>query len=163
MSTSYALAEVRQGLSTKPPSKSGPFRMPVPKKPKSLAELVPEKLVKAVWEDHHSGAFEDAIGKAIPENFDEQTKSWKVFQGILRAMERAYGVSVFGIDVLPKPKVSILHKGLRQIARLAGLGAQTDEGFAEFLDDLCPCGLKNHEEAVRKLSSRSRRNRCIKT
>ncbi len=70
-------------------------------------------------------------------------------------MEITYLVRFFGVELMPKPKVNILHRGLDQIAKAAGLEGQTEEGFAEFLDDLCPCGITRHKEAIRKLSSRS--------
>jgi hypothetical protein len=70
-----------------------------------------------------------------------------------------YLVDYMGLEILQHPKVNILHKGLNEVAKTAGLGDQTERGFAEFLDDLCPCGLKKHREAVRKMSSRSIRMR----
>jgi len=129
-------------------------RLPKPKIPRSLAELVSEKDVKAIWEESHSGSYEDALARAAGTNHEEVDESCKVFKGILRAMEAAYLVGHFGMELLPKPKVSILHRRLDEIAKAAGIGDQTQKGFAEFLDDLCPCGLKSHGEALRKLSSR---------
>jgi hypothetical protein len=63
-------------------------------------------------------------------------------------------IEYWGWEILRRPKVNILHRGLGEIAKAAGLGEQTNKGFAEFLDDLCPCGLQRHDEAVRKLKSR---------
>ena len=127
---------------------------PIYKKPKTLAELVPAGLVKTIWEDNHNSSFESAIIRAADINYHDQKKSWKAFKGIIRAMETAYLVEYWGWELLPRPKVNILHRGLDEIAKAAGLGEQTEEGFAEFLDDLCPCGLRRHKEAVRKLGSR---------
>ncbi len=160
VNTAYALAEIQERLSKQPRERKIRVRLPKPKwpkAPKSLAELVPEKLVKIIWEEHHSGTFRDAL--RIAAGGPEQEESWKAFQGIIRAMEIAYLVHFLGWEMLPRPKVSILHRGLDQIAKAAGLEGQTEEGFAEFLDDLCPCGIKRHKEAVRKLSSRSARIR----
>ncbi len=158
INTSYALAEIQESLSSRPSDKNTTVRIIKPRVPRTLAELIPEKIVKAIWEDHHSGTFKEAIGRAARVVEDER-KSWKVFQGIIRAMETAYLVSYIGYELLPKPKVNILHRGLDRIAKAAGLGGQTEGGFAEFLDDLCPCGIRHHKEAVRKLSSRSPRIR----
>jgi hypothetical protein len=94
-----------------------------------------------------------------PPNYDDQEKSWKAFKGIIRAMETAYVVQYWGWELLPRPKANILHRGLDEIAKAAGLGEQTEEGFANFLDDLCPCGLRRHKEAVRKLGSRFEKTR----
>lgn len=162
INTSYALAEIQESLSKQPRKKKIRVRLPKPKEPKapkSLAELVREKLVKIIWEEHHSGTFRDALREAARVNYEELEKSWKAFQGIVRAMETAYMVDSLGLEMLPRPKVSILHRGLDRIARAAGLEGQTEGGFAEFLDDLCPCGIKRHKDAVRKLSSRSPRMR----
>jgi hypothetical protein len=127
--------------------------------PRTLWELISERTVKAIWEDNHSGSFEEAIAQATPTHYDEVRKSQKVFKAIVRAIETAYVVDYVSWELLLRPKVNILHRGLNEIAKAAGVGDQTEAGFAEFLDDLCPCGLKNHREAVRKLSSRSTRMR----
>jgi hypothetical protein len=156
--TSFVLAEIRAGVTGQRAMRSvGHLRLPTP--PKRLAELVSERTVKAIWEDNRNGRFEDAIAHASATDYKNPDKSWKIFQGIIRAMEAAYLVEYWGLGFIRKPKVNILHKGLNEIAKAAGIGDQTEEGFAEFLDDLCPCGLKKHREAVRKLSSRSARMR----
>jgi len=56
---------------------------------------------------------------------------------------------------MPRPKVNILHRGLERIANVAGFGDLTEQGFTEFLDDICPCGLRSHREAVRKTRKRA--------
>lgn len=150
INTSYALAEMRESLSRRTRKQKISIRT---REPRSLAELFPEKLVEIIWEEHHSGSLTDAIRRAA--RVEEEKKSWKALQGIIRAMEIAFLVSYIGIEMLPRPKVSILHRGLDQIAKAVGLKDQTEEGFAEFLDDICPCGIKNHKGAVRKLGSRS--------
>ena len=132
-----------------------PLRRLTLKTPKRLTELISEGIVKAVWEDNHSSRFEDAIMRAAPKRFEDADKSWKVFQQIIRAMETAYLAKYWGVEFLAKPKADIMHKSLDEIAKAAGLKDLTEKGFAEFLDDLCPCGLRNHGEAVRKLSGRS--------
>jgi hypothetical protein len=162
LNTSFVLAEIRSGVTGQRAMRSvGHPRIPKP--PKRLAELVSERTVKAIWEGNHSGRFEDAIARASATDYKNLNKSWKVFQGIIRAIESAYLVDYWGLELLQRPKVNILHKGLNEIANSAGIGDQTEEGFAEFLDDLCPCGLKKHREAVRKVSRRSTRMRRPKS
>ena len=162
INTSFALAEIRENM-----TKSGGTRsirhLPDSKTPKSLPELISERTVKTIWEENHSGRFEDAIAQAAIADYKESDKRWKVFQGIIRAMEAAYLAEYWGLELLAKPKVNTLHKGLDEIAKAAGIEDQVEKGFAEFLDDLCPCGLKKHREAVRKLSSRSPRMRRPKS
>jgi hypothetical protein len=159
LNTSHVIAQIKQSLSRRPRNKKTIVRLPKPKEPTCLAELIPEKDVKAIWEEQHAGAFGDAIKRVATVNYTEEEKSWKVFQGIIRAMEAAYLVNYFSLEFLPRPKVSLLHRGLDQIAKAAGLEGQTQQGFAEFLNDICPCGLRDHKEAVRKLSTRSFRMR----
>jgi hypothetical protein len=156
INTAFALDMIRNRVSKRSAKKPSSSSMPRPiyKEAKTLAELVPERLVKTIWEDNHNSSFESAIIRAAAVNYKDPRKSWKVFKGIMRAMEIAYLVDYWGWEILPRPKVNILHRGLDEIAKAAGLEAQTVEGFAEFLDDLCPCGLRPHKEAVRKLGSR---------
>ena len=157
INTACALVEVQVGLSTSSNAPTTTVHNPNAKSPRTLAKLVPEGLVKAIWEEHHTGKFEDAIRQASGADFEELGRGWKAFQGILNAIRLAYLFNICGFELLPKPKISILHRGLKQIADTAGLDLLSEEGFAEFLDDLCPCGIKQHKGAVRKLSSRSAR------
>jgi hypothetical protein len=155
MNTSYALSQIQESLSRHTRKTGANAHFTAPKAPKSLAELIPEGLVQTIWDEHHSGSFTSAIEKAAGFGCGPKEVDWKIFSQILRTIEIAYTVSRFGHDLLPMPKISILHRGLELIAAAAGLEDQKEEGFAEFLDDLCPCGLKRHREAVRKLRSRS--------
>jgi hypothetical protein len=157
MDTSYELAGLQERISPEPTTVRRVTRMPKPRVRKTIAQLAPEKLVKNIWENQHSGRFEDTVRSAGQMNYDNQEKPWKAFQGIIHAMESTYWVSFFGPEIMSMPKVNILHRRLKQIAIVAGLEGQTQ--YAEFLDDLCPCALKNHREAVRKMESRSERCR----
>lgn len=163
LDTAYYLAHLRGELSRhvsgKRPAKQRRKRLLVARPPRTLSELVPERSVRNIWEDQHSGSFDDAVRIAGQLGYKGGDRPWKVFRGILNAMEAAYHVVFYGPEILSMPKVSILHRGLKQVAIEAGLKDQTREGFAEFLDDLCPCGLKSHREAVRKMESRSERFR----
>jgi hypothetical protein len=160
MNTWQALSEIQQNVSPPPiASKSATLPSPIYKKPRTLAELVPTASIKTIWEENHNGSFESAIIRAIPMGPNDQKKSWQAFQGIVRAIEIAYLVDYWGWELLPRPRVNILHRQLDKIAKAAGLGDQLDKGVAEFLDDLCPCGLRRHQESVRKSRSRSNRGR----
>ena len=160
INTSHALSQVLDSLSREPRKTNAKALLPEPKAPKSLAELIPESLVRTIWEENHSGSLNAAIGKAAGFGCGPNEVSWKIFSQILRTIEISYNVNRFGADLLPNPKVNILHKGLERIAKAACLEDDLDERwFAEFLDDLCPCGLERHRGAVRKLWSRSRNAR----
>lgn len=159
MDTSWALAEIEQAVAKNDLDKHIKTSLRKLLNPRTLAELVPEERISAVWEEYNSGTFRDAITLAAQIDYKNIKKSWKLFKTITRAMEATYLAGFLGHEFLSKPKVNILHTGLDQIAKVAGLGGQTQAGFAEFLDDLCPCGLKSHKGAVRKLSKRSVRFR----
>jgi hypothetical protein len=161
INTSHALGQIEEKLRRKIRVVKTRVGLPRDKTPKRLSELIPERLVRAIWEDNHAASFDQAVREAanigragIPLN-----TGWRTFKKIVSTMEHAYLANCYGYDFLPKPKNSILHRGLDQIARAAGLQDQTTAGFAQFLDDLCPCGLKNHNEAVRKMESRTPRMR----
>jgi hypothetical protein len=157
MDTSWALAQVEQSVAKYKPDK--PTRISLRKllNPRTLAELVPEAQISAVCEEYNSGTFKNAIKLAAKINYENTKKSWKLFKTITRAIEATYLASFLGHEFLSKPKVNILHTGLYRIAQATELADQNKEGFAQFLDDICPCGLKNHKGAVRKLLERSER------
>jgi hypothetical protein len=154
INTSYELAQLRASLTLQVRTRRVKIVGHL-MKPRKLADLVPEKLIKTTWEEQNRGTYLDALKRAAVIDFKKHKESWKVFQGIVRATETAFLVNFLGHEVLPKPKVSILHRGLNQIARDVGLQGLTGSGFAELLDDLCPCEIRNHEGAVRKLWRRS--------
>jgi hypothetical protein len=159
MNTSFALAEIEDSLSKQPPAKVSLHQYRTLRNPRRLADVVSELGIARTWEHQNSGTFGDALRKAAAINYGNVKQSWKVFKSITRAMETAYLSEFLGWEFLPRPKVNILHTGLNDIAIAAGLKDQTQEGFAEFLDDLCPCGITKHQGAVRQLSRRSARFR----
>jgi hypothetical protein len=159
MDTSWALAEIEQSVAKNNPDKHTRTSLRKLLNPRTLVELVPEERISVLWEEYNSGTFKDAIRRAAQIDYKNTKKSWKLFKTITRAMEATYLAGFLGHEFLLRPKVNILHTGLQRIAKAAGLEDQTKEGFAQFLDDLCPCGLKSHEGAVRKLLERSARIR----
>lgn len=152
--TAAALDSIQAWVQRKAPQR--PWEVPIAssKLPTTLAELIPEVVVKSIWELRHSGNFKAAIQEAARFDPDHSDRSPRFFKGILWAIERAYWVHMWGDDLLPTPKVNILHHRLGEIAKASGFGDQTGAGFAQFLDDFCPCGIKSHREAVRKMRSR---------
>jgi hypothetical protein len=156
INTAYMLSDIQSRLRSAP-NETKQVELRPPRKPTKLDDLVPKKLVERIWEEQHSGTYLDAIRKAALTDYKGQDKSCQVFQSIVRAIEIAYLVNFLGTEFLPKPKISILHRGLQRISILAGLQGQPPRGFAKFLDDLCPCRLENHLGAARKLQSRMAR------
>src|ERR1017187_2608898 len=64
MSTAWALAEIRERVSGRPARKKPKTLRLTLKRPTTLAELVPEDLIKGVWEENHNSSFESAIMQA---------------------------------------------------------------------------------------------------
>lgn len=122
--TSRALAQIEQSVAKNNPDKrtSTSFRKMF--SPRTLAELVPEERISAVWEEYNSGTFNDAVRRAARINYDNTKKSWKLFKTITRAIEAAYLASFLGSEFLSKPKVNILHTGLYRIAQATELADQ---------------------------------------
>jgi hypothetical protein len=158
LNVSYAFERINAALLELglPGRETDPSFRPKLKSPKNLNQLVPESRVASLWEEQHSSSYREALKQAADVDLRDTTKSWKAFRGILVALETAYKARYWGIESLPQPKVNIAHTGLNQIARIVGLQGLTVEGFAGFLDDLCPCGLENHLGSVRKQWGRSR-------
>jgi hypothetical protein len=154
--TANVLEQIRQELEAKKSGRSS-ARMPDPKRVKRLSDLFPEKTVRMIWKDHHTETFDKALRKATKIDLTDISvkESWKSFKAIQRAMEIAYSVTFYGQGVLPRPRNNILHRGLSEIASLDVLKGLKTEAFVEFLDDLCPCRLKNHKGAARKMEYRS--------
>jgi hypothetical protein len=73
---------------------------------------------------------------------------------ITRALDLAYLIIYQGIEQAPKPRVHFLHRSLLDIADSAHLRDLTPEGIVEFFDDVCPCGVKHRQDAIRKLRKR---------
>ncbi len=155
INTSHTISILLDSLSNRS-KKRLTTSLPEPKAPKTIGELVPDKLIRTIWSENHAGSFTDALKKAAGFGTASNEESYQVFSQILGTIEIAYRVSLFGWFALPKPKVNILHRGLDLVAKAAGLGGQSEIGFSEFLDDLCPCGLKQHREAVRKMRRRQK-------
>ena len=118
-------------------------------------DLIDEKIVKAVYEDQNSGSYKDAIRKASAGG----KRGFAIWRKILRSIDRAYGIGIYGIEVVPMPKVHFLHREFLNIVNLLKLDDMTSEGLAEFFDDLCPCGKKHRAETIRKLGKRSAKAR----
>lgn len=152
INTVYTLAKIEAGLSTERPPKRRRIRLRVRKPPKTLAELIPEASVRRAWEDQHSGTFDDAVRVAGSVDGSERARA-KTLKGILNAIETAFWVDRYGPEILSRPKINILHKGLKRIAKVAGL---EKIHHAPFFNYMCPCGLRDHKEAVRKLEGRVR-------
>jgi hypothetical protein len=156
INTEAALCELRRAVSTRSAKQPPKATMPrvIFKNPRTLAELIPERLIKRIWEENHNTSFESALVLAANSSYEEPEQTRKVFNGIVHVIETAYMVEYWGWQVLRTPKVNVLHRGLDKVAKAAGLVGQTELGFAEFLDDICPCGLPRHRGALSKLGRR---------
>ena len=81
--------------------------------------------------------------------FDAGFAAWRK---IIKYLTPAYLIK-FGGDDGTKLKVHFLHRGLLGIAKSVEPGL-SEEGLADFLDYICPCGKKHKPEAVRKSEER---------
>ena len=118
--------------------------------PEKLMDLIEEKIVKAVYEDQNSGSYKDALKKASAGG----RQGHAVWRKVLRSIDRAYVIGIDGLDFVPMPKLNVLHRELLDIMKLLKINDITREGFAEFFDDMCPCGENHKPDTIRKLGSR---------
>jgi hypothetical protein len=153
MNTWYAFFRIKKRIrESKSASRPYPEQQllvmpPLPPPPTCLLELVSEGTICAAYEDQNAGSYSDALKRAARD--DDTT-----FRKILNAIEQAYLIDRFGLDVAPQPRIHFLHRNLLEIVSLLGLGDLKHEGILELLDDLCPCGKMHRPDAIRKLRKR---------
>jgi len=116
--------------------------------PNRFSELINEKTIKAIYEDQNADSYQDALQRAALG--DE-----RAFRKIMRAIDLAFFTNLAGWP--PKPRNQFLHRNLLKFGELAGVGDLTPEGMVEFFDDVCPCGEKHKNDAIRKLKKRRER------
>ena len=154
VNTDHALWETKLQLRGKI-RKRKTTKLPAYRRPKRLHDFVDEDVVRTIYEQQHSESFQDALEQAA-DGFGAGFVAWK---RIVSCLPAAYLVQ-FGVEeMLPKPKVHLLHRELLRIAGSLELEDLITEGLAEFFDDLCPCGKKHNAEAIRKLGKRVTKSR----
>ena len=126
-------------------------RLPKPTVPKTFAEFIPENTLKAAYEDHYEGSFNDAL-KLAGKGFNEGYRAWRKIQ---HALKITYLICYQAIDSAPMPRVHFLHRRLLLISECEHLHGLTKEALVDFFDDLCPCGKSHSAEAIRKLRKRT--------
>jgi hypothetical protein len=124
--------------------------LPAPRVPQRLSDLVKERTIKAAYEDHNEGSYENALRQAA-QGYDEGHSAWRK---IMRAVDVAYLISHYGIESAPKPKVQFLHRKLLEIVESEHLGGMKLGAIVEFFDDVCPCRKNHKPDAIRKLTKR---------
>lgn len=143
------LSDLRARLRSPRLEQSG-ISLPAPRPtPKHLLDLVDEKIVKEVFEQQNSGSYLAALATAS----EGGTSGAAAFRKIVNTMYFAYGISLYGADLAPKPRVELLHRALLDIA--GRLDDFTIEGARNFLEYMCPCPKKHSLEAVKKLKERT--------
>jgi len=118
--------------------------------PTSFSELISEEVIRAIYEDQNADSYQNALKRAA-------SRHSPTFFKILKAIREAYFVECYGTEPPRPKKTNFLHRGLLDIANLAGLTALTAEQLADFFDKICPCGKEHDPDAIRKLRGRWKR------
>jgi hypothetical protein len=155
MNTGYLFAEIREHLVGESKTRSHIQLPPPTPPPKSLSELVSDKIIAAVYEDQNDGSYKEALKKAAID-FEEGPKAWR---RILHAADAAYSIEHYGLEAIPKPRVHFLHRNLLELTELMGVNDLKPDGLLEFFEDMCPCREKHTTDAIRKLAKRRARTR----
>jgi hypothetical protein len=150
MNTWYMFIQIDEQFYEKPIRRSGIRIPPSPPPPKSFCELVSEATIRAIYENQNEGSYKEALVKA-----STQYEGFSEWRKLLRAVDAAYMVAQYGFDAQPRPRVHFLHRRLLGMADSASLRDLTLEGLVEFFDDVCPCGRKHTQDAIRKLRGRA--------
>src|SRR5579863_129383 len=74
-------------------------KLPTLPLPTSFADLIPERTLKAAYEDHYEGSFADAL-KLARKGFGDGYRAWRK---IKHALEIAYLICHQGLDMAPMP------------------------------------------------------------
>jgi len=150
INTSHLLGEITEQLRHEPGERK-PFKLPPPPPPpQRFCDLVDDKTIGAVYEDQNDGSYRDALKRAAL-GFGKGIPAWRE---IMRAVNSAYLIDCFGIEFVPKPRVHFLHRNLLALAESGPLRGMKLPGVLDFLDDICPCGKKHNQDAIRKLRKR---------
>lgn len=150
MDTWLFFARLKENLKRElPVSADNKIRLPLD--PIRLSDLIPEPAIKSAYEDHNQGSYADALTIAA-KGYDEGYSAWRK---IMRALDVAYLILHYGIEFAPMPRVHYLHRRLLEISECEHLRGLTPEGLVEFLDDVCPCGQRHNQDAIRKLKKRT--------
>lgn len=147
--TEHLLWQTIADLQGKRLVRSAPLKLSLPPTPRTFAELVPEKMIRYAYEDQNQGSYKAALRRAAEGDYRWARK-------IFRAVETAFTIDQHGLELAPPPRVHFLHRNLLEIAKVAGFSSATNEGIAEFFEDVCPCGQKHSTEAVRKFRERQK-------
>jgi hypothetical protein len=149
ISTDHALSETRAQLQNKAPVVHSLKELRKSRVPaKSLYDLVDDETVRILYEQQYADSYSRAVTQAS-KGFGAGLAVWRK---IMKCLTPAYLIK-FGGDDGPKPKVHFLHRELLGIAKSVEPGLR-EEGLAEFLDDICPCGKKHKPESIRKFGER---------
>ena len=150
IASAFVFAELRDRIRNQPRS----TKLPVPepqREAKNLMDLFSEKAVRGVYEDQNAGSYKSALREAAAGG----KQGLSMWRKILRSIDLAYAIRIDGMDAVPMPRVQFLHRQLHDIAGLLEeVDDMTNEGLAEFFDDLCPCGKKHRADTIRKLGNR---------
>lgn len=152
VNTEYLISELEARLKGWRPRKI--HRIPHPKVPTRLSDVLPEKMVRQVHEYLYEEPFQDAL--------DELTSAETIHGALARiknTLETALYVGKFGEQALPTPRGNWLHRQMLGLIRAAIHERITDSEIAKLFDYFCPCGTEHNREAIKKFRWRhSRRN-----
>lgn len=147
LNTAYVVSDLMARLHNRRPSRRI-RRLPIPKTPKRLGDVLNERLVRKV----HEYLYEEPFGKALGQFYS--TEGEQASEQIRETINVVLAVSRHGEEMLPKPRGNWLHRHLLEVAKAANLGNLTNREMAEFFDDLCPCGSKHSRETMKKFRQR---------
>jgi hypothetical protein len=153
INTAHAFAQLEQQLRLRSvPNRGSDMPLPPSKIPGTVAELVNEKTIKAVYENQNAGSYEEALKQAAAAT-QESASAWRK---ILHAIDDAYAIDSFGHEAAPVPRLHFLHRHLLLLAEseILGGGGWRQNALQNFFDHMCPCGKTHKSDALRKLSKR---------
>ena len=150
INTGEAFFEIRKQLVKQPLDASRlhlDLMPPLPSPPEQFLDLVDESEIETVFEQQNEESYKNALKLAMSGG----RRGELIWRKILLAVDHAHFIKLHGPQVIPKPRIQFLHRELLKMTEPLGINDLTHEGIAEFLDDMCPCGIKHKSGTIRKL------------
>ena len=145
MNTANLLYEIESKLKGQPVRYRKLRKIPYPRVPRRLQDILPERTVRQVHEYLHEEPFDEAL----VELHDPENRS-RAFQRIKETIENSLFAEHYGYESLPKPRGNWLHRQIIGVLSAVAPGKISDSEMVQLFDYICPCGIEHNREAMKK-------------
>jgi len=145
MNTAQLLYEIETRLKGWRPRRRKHRKLPYPKAPTRLHDILPESTVRQVHEYLHEEQFHEALAEL--QSADTQSRA---LNRIKETINNALYAEQHGYETLPKPRGNWLHRQVLGALTAAAPGKFSDSEMVKLFDYFCPCGTEHNRETMKK-------------